>query len=214
MIDPDRLFRNSIPPPVHIEDVIADRKNYSFRNGLQLPALTRDLEIDYTALSFVAPQKVQFRYKLEGYDREWQDPQTRRQAFYSNLRPGNYRFHVIASNNSGIWNEAGAAFDFKIAPAYYQTTWFRGLCLLAFITLLWAGYQMRVHHLHAQEKIFREAVETMPALAFVADPRGNRTFMNKGWLEYTGVNPEEASASGWEKTIHSDDISRITEQMA
>ncbi|WP_157467376.1 ligand-binding sensor domain-containing protein [Edaphobacter aggregans] len=107
MIDPDRLFRNSIPPPVHIEEVIADRKNYSTRNGLRLPALTRDLEIDYTALSFVVPQKVQFRYKLENYDREWQDPQTRRQAFYSNLHPGNYRFHVMASNNSGLWNEAG-----------------------------------------------------------------------------------------------------------
>jgi ligand-binding sensor domain-containing protein len=81
MIDPDRLFRNSILPPVHIEDVIADQKSYSTRNGLRLPALTRDLEIDYTALSFVVPQKVQFRYKLEGHDREWQDPQTRRQAF-------------------------------------------------------------------------------------------------------------------------------------
>jgi len=63
-----------------------------------------------------------------------------------------------------------------------------------------------------QEKKFREAVETMPALAFVADPKGNRTFMNKGWLEYTGLSPEEASASGWEKTIHSDDLSRITER--
>jgi hypothetical protein len=105
VIDPDRLYRNAIPPPVHVEDVIADRKSYSIRNGLHLPALTRDLEIDYTALSFVVPQKVQFRYKLEGYDREWQDPQTRRQAFYSNLRPGNYRFHVIASNNSGVWND-------------------------------------------------------------------------------------------------------------
>ena len=212
MVDPDRLSRNSIPPPVHIETVIADRKSYSPRNGLHLPALTRDLEIDYTALSFVVPQKVQFRYKLEGYDREWQDPQTRRQAFYSSLHPGNYRFHVMASNNSGVWNQAGAELDFNIAPAYYQTAWFRGLCVLAFFTLLWAGYQMRVHQLRAQENKFRDAVETMPALAFVTDPNGNRTFLNRGWLEYTGLSLEQASGSGWEKAVHPDDLDRITER--
>jgi PAS domain S-box-containing protein len=212
MIDPDRLYRNAIPPPVHIEDVIADRNSYSIRNGLHLPALTRDLEIDYTALSFVVPQKVQFRYKLEGYDREWQDAQTRRQAFYSNLRPGNYRFHVVASNNSGVWNEAGAELDFNIAPAYYQTIWFRGLCVLAFFMLLWAGYQTRVHQLQEQEKKFRDAVEIMPALAFVADPNGNRTFFNRGWLEYTGLSAEQASGSGWEKAIHPDDLKRVTER--
>jgi PAS domain S-box-containing protein len=212
MIDPDRLFRNPIPPPVHIEAVIADRKSYSTRNGLRLPALTRDLEIDYTALSFVVPQKVQFRYKLEGYDHEWQDPQTRRQAFYSNLRPGNYRFYVIASNNSGVWNETGDEVDFNIAAAYYQTAWFRGLCALAFLTLLWAGYRMRVHQLREQEKKFRDAVETMPALAFVTDPNGNRTFLNRGWLEYTGLSLEQASGSGWEKAVHPDDLDRITER--
>jgi PAS domain S-box-containing protein len=212
MIEPDRMLRNPIPPPVHIEDVIADRKRYSPQDGLHLPALTRDLEIDYTGLSFVVPQKVRFRYKLEGYDRDWQDPQTRRQAFYSNLRPGNYRFHVIASNNSGVWNEAGAELDFNIPPAYYQTIWFRGLCVLAFFTLLWAGYQMRVRQLQEQEKKFRDAVETMPALAFVLDPEGNRTFFNRGWLEYTGLSSEQASGSGWQVAVHPDDLKRVTER--
>jgi PAS domain S-box-containing protein len=212
VIDPDRLYRNTIPPPVHIEAVIADRKNYSTRNGLHLPALTRDLEIDYTALSFVVPQKVQFRYRLEGYDREWQNPQTRRQAFYSNLRPGTYRFHVIASNNSGVWNEAGAELDFNIPPAWYQTTWFRGLCALALSMLLWAGYRMRVHQLQEQEGKFRDAVETMPALAFIADSTGGRTFLNRGWLEYTGLSSEQASGSGWEKAVHPDDLKRVTGQ--
>jgi PAS domain S-box-containing protein len=102
--------------------------------------------------------------------------------------------------------------SFNIAPAWYQTTWFRGLCVLAFFTMLWAGYQMRIHQLREQEKKFRDAVETMPALAFVADPKGNRTLVNRGWLEYTGLSPEEASASGWVKTIHPDDLSRIAEQ--
>src|SRR6266436_6286308 len=76
------------------------------RQDLRLPPLTRDLEIDYTALSFVVPQKVLFRYRLDGRDSAWQEPGTRRQAFYSDLRPGRYRFRVIACNNDGVWNEA------------------------------------------------------------------------------------------------------------
>jgi PAS domain S-box-containing protein len=84
--------------------------------------------------------------------------------------------------------------------------------VLAFFALLWGVYQMRVRRLREQEKTFREAVETMPALAFIADPKGNRTFMNKGWIEYTGLSPEEPSASGWEKTIHPDDLQRIAER--
>jgi len=99
-----------------------------------------------------------------------------------------------------------------VAPAYYQTYWFRLSCIAAFIALLWAWYQTRVHQLQAQETKFRDAVETMPALAFVADPKGSRTFMNRGWLEYTGLSPEEASMSAWEKTIHADDLNRITER--
>jgi signal transduction histidine kinase/ligand-binding sensor domain-containing protein len=147
MIDPDHLDRNPIPPPVHVEEIIADHKSYEPRDGLRLPALTRDLEVDYTALSFVAPQKVRFRYKLEGRDSEWQDPGTRRQAFYANLSPGNYRFRVTASNNSGVWNEAGTFLDFSIVPAYYQITWFRVTSVAALAALLWTLYKLRVRRI-------------------------------------------------------------------
>jgi signal transduction histidine kinase len=150
MLDPDSLYGNELPPSVHIEDVIANQKTYSPRSRLRLPALTRDLEIDYTALSFVVPQKVHFQYKLEGYDRDWQDAGTRRQAFYSNLPPRNYTFRVKACNNSGVWNEAGTFLDFSIAPAYYQTWWFRALCVAAFLALLWALYQFRLRQLARQ----------------------------------------------------------------
>ena len=133
MIDPAHLDSNAILPPVHVEEIIADHKRYAPRDGLRLPALTGDLEIAYTALSFVVPQKVRFRYKLEGHDSEWQDPGTRRQAFYTDLRPGNYRFRVIASNNDGVWNEEGATLAFTVAAAWYQTWWFRGVSLAAFL---------------------------------------------------------------------------------
>jgi signal transduction histidine kinase/ligand-binding sensor domain-containing protein len=150
MLDPDRLYENPLPPPVHIEDVIVARKTYSPQNRLRLPALTRDLEIDYTALSFVVPQKVNFQYKLEGYDRDWQDAGTRRQAFYSNLPPRNYTFRVKASNNSGLWNEQGATLELAIAPAYWQTNWFRAACALAFLAMIWGIYELRLRQLARQ----------------------------------------------------------------
>jgi signal transduction histidine kinase len=157
MIDPAHLDSNPVLPPVHVEAMIADHKNYAPRDGLRLPPRTRDLEIDYTALSFVAPQKVRFRYKLEDHDSEWQDPGTRRQAFYANLRPGHYRFRVLACNNDGVWNEAGATLAFSLAPAWYQTWWFRGASLAVFLALLWALYQLRLRQLAQQFNITLEA---------------------------------------------------------
>jgi signal transduction histidine kinase/ligand-binding sensor domain-containing protein len=144
VVDPHHLPFNKLPPPVHIEQVIADRKTYAADGTLPLPALVRDVEIDYTALSYVAPEKVRFRYKLEGHDSDWQDAGNRRQAFYTNLPPRNYRFRVAACNNSSVWNEAGAFLDFSVAPAYYQTTWFRLSCAAAFLALLAGLYQLRL----------------------------------------------------------------------
>jgi len=151
VIDPRHLPFNKLPPPVHIEQITADRKTYevasSASGGMPLPALTRDLRIDYTGLSLAVPEKVLFKYKLEGFDNGWQDAGNRRQAFYTNLPPRKYRFRVMACNNSGVWNEAGTFLDFSVAPAYYQTTWFRALCAAAFLALLWALYQFRLHQL-------------------------------------------------------------------
>ena len=151
MIDPAHLEDNPIPPPVHIEQITADRKRY-WQNSSgdassahpKLPPLAHDLTIDYTALSYVTPEKVLFRYKLEGMDRDWQDAGNRRQAFYTNLSPGKYRFRVTACNNSGVWNEAGTFLDFSVAPAYYQTNWFRLSCVAALAVLLWILYKLRV----------------------------------------------------------------------
>ena len=150
MIDPKQTFRNQIPPPVYVEKIVADRKEYRVTEGLKLPAQTRDVEIDYTALSMMVPQKVSFRYRLENHDAEWQDAGTRRQVFYNDLPPGNYRFRVIASNNSGVWNEAGASFAFSVVPAYYQTSWFHALAFAVLLGLLWALYQFRLRQIQAK----------------------------------------------------------------
>jgi signal transduction histidine kinase/ligand-binding sensor domain-containing protein len=150
IIDPRHLALNKLPPPVSIEQIIADRKPYDTSSHLPLPALTRDLEIDYSALSLVAPEKNRFRVKLEGRDPDWKDVGNERKTFYNDLPPRNYRFRVMASNNSGVWNEAGAYVDFSIAPAYYQTAWFQTLCALAGLALLWGLYRYRLHQI-AQE---------------------------------------------------------------
>jgi signal transduction histidine kinase/ligand-binding sensor domain-containing protein len=156
-IDPSNLGGNTVLPPVHVEKVIADRNLYSSHNDLRLPARTHQLEIHYTALSFVVPAKVLFRYMLEGYDTQWQEPGTRRAAFYNDLRPGKYTFRVIACNNSGLWNTAGASLHFTVLPAYYQTNWFRALCGIAFLGLLFAIYQLRLRQLQRQFNIGLEA---------------------------------------------------------
>jgi signal transduction histidine kinase/ligand-binding sensor domain-containing protein len=165
-VDPDHLYKNPIPPPVHIEDIIADGKKYSADNQLRLPPLMRDLEIDYTALSYSVPQKVRFRYILEGHDAGWQDPQTRRQAFYTDLGPGKYRFRVLGSNNDGVWNEQDASLDFTVLPAWYQTTWFKFLFAAVIILAVLAIYRLRVRQVaHALSVRFDERLAERTRIA-------------------------------------------------
>ena len=147
---PSYLAFNERPPPVHVERVTADDKIYDATNGLRLPARLRDLSVDYTALSLAAPEKVRFRYHAEGQDADWKEVINDRQVQYSNLPPGAYRFRVAASNNSGVWNEAGASLAFSIAPAFYQTHWFQAAIAFSFAALLWAAYRLRVAQLARQ----------------------------------------------------------------
>lgn len=149
MVDPSHLEDNPLPPPVRVEQLTADGKAYPFSGTLTLPSLTRDIEINYTALSFVMPQRVRFRYKLEGHNPAWQEAGNRRSAFYMNLRPAHYRFHVVACNNDGVWNERGAWLDFTIPPAWYQTSWFKAAYIFVAFALCYLGYRYRVAQISA-----------------------------------------------------------------
>jgi signal transduction histidine kinase len=177
LIDPGRLPFNNLQPPVQIEQLVADRKfydaTYAGGGSLRLPPLIRDLQIDYTALSLAAPEKIRFRYRLDGRDNDWQEAGNRRQAFYNDLGPGNYRFRVIASNNNGVWNETGAYVDFTITAAYYQTAWFRIAVVILFLLALGALYQLRLRQvarvvrarmeerLEERERIARDLHDTL-----------------------------------------------------
>ena len=212
VIDPHHLRLNTILPPVHIEQITADGKTYAPADGLRLPPRVRDLAIDYTALSLVAPEKVRFRFKLEGQDEEWREVVNDREVQYSNLAPGTYRFRVKASNNSGVWNEEGATLDFYVSPAYYQTNWFRALCAAVFLALLWAAYQVRVRQLRRQEKKLRDVVETIPTFAWTALPDGSIDFANRNWEKYSGLSTENTAGSGWEAAVNPEDLKRHTEK--
>ena len=141
--------RNRVPPPVIISAVISNGLTYSGAHALTLPARTESLEIDYTALSLAIPERVLFRYKLDGVDNDWQSVGTRREAYYTKLRPGPYKFHVIACNNDGVWNEAGATLDLNVSPAWFQTSWFFLLCVAGGAGLISAVYRFRVRQIAA-----------------------------------------------------------------
>jgi signal transduction histidine kinase len=148
ILDPLHLPFNKLPPPVHIEQITVNRKSREVDSDsserVRLAPLVRELQFDYTALSFVAPEKIRFRYMLEGHDSDWTEAGSRRQAFYNDLAPRKYRFRVMACNNNGVWNEAGASLEFSIAPVYYQTTAFWVSCAAAFLGLLGVLYRLRL----------------------------------------------------------------------
>jgi signal transduction histidine kinase/ligand-binding sensor domain-containing protein len=124
--------------------IISDGKVLAPVAGLNLPPLTRSLRFNYSALDLSIPQRVRMRYRLEGADKAWEDDDGRRSAFYLNLGPGKYRFHVNARDEGGEWNPADTALEFTIAPAWFQTNWFFALCAFAASLIVWALYWMRV----------------------------------------------------------------------
>ena len=151
VLDPKDGRSNAVPPPVWILRLVADRRTYQPEPRLRLPPLTRDVELDYTALSLTLPEKVRFRYRLEGaYGGDWQNAGARREAFFTNLGPGSYRFRVVACNNDGVWNEEGAALDFAILPAFHQTRAFFVLCAVAGVGLAGSAYRWRVRQVRAR----------------------------------------------------------------
>ena len=152
IIDPDNIKRNTLIPPVVIEQVIVDKNVIDTRHQVDLSPGRGELEFHYAALSFLVPENVKFKYMLEGYDEEWIDAGTRRVAYYTNIPPGKYRFRVIACNNDGFWNETGISLEFHLRPHFYQTTWFYSLCAMAMIATIVGTYRVRIAQLRKREK--------------------------------------------------------------
>jgi len=157
-IEPGQLRMNVLPPPVSIERMLVDGRDVDPLQPERLGPGFERVEFRYAAMSYVAPAAVRYRYRLEGYDRAWTDAGNARAVAYTNLPAGDYVFRVAASNNDGVWNEAGANVAFTIVPYWYETWWFRSLVLAAIAALLALAYRLRVLGLHARQSELRRLV--------------------------------------------------------
>jgi ligand-binding sensor domain-containing protein/signal transduction histidine kinase len=168
VIDPNHLQFNSLPPPVQIERIVVDLHHVfpisAASHPVELGPGAHHLEFDYTGLSFVAPEKVRFKYKLEGFDRDWIDAGTQREAYYTNLAPGTYRFRVNACNNDGLWAPEGAAATttLSVQPHFYQTLWFYALCAGVIMLAVWLLWRWRLQQiLEERTRMSRELHDTV-----------------------------------------------------
>ena len=157
MVDPDLVPTNSSMPVVHILRVRINGRDESWRQPLVLPPGPGELEVEFTAATFIAPQKVQFRYRLDGYSENAIDAGTRRSAFFTNLKPGVYHFQIQACNTDGSWSAGADGFTFELRPHYYQTVWFAILGVALFAALLVGLYRWRIGHLRHNQKRLQEA---------------------------------------------------------
>jgi PAS domain S-box-containing protein len=158
VVDPSNLVRNTIPPPVHIDAVLIDGAGADPLRAVAAPPGRGDLEFHYAGLCFVAPEKVSYRYRLEGYDKGWVDAGHRAAAYYSNIPPGHYRFHVIAANNDGVWNTVGAAFVFDLQPHFYQTLWFVAGCAALVLAAGLGLHNVRTRQLRVRGEVLARHV--------------------------------------------------------
>ncbi len=170
IIDPGSLFVNQHPPPVVIEQVLVNRQPTALGAVPRLGPGVRDMEFHYTALSFLTSARLTFQYRLEGFDRAWVEAGTRRVAYYTNVPPGAYTFRVRAANEDGVRDEGGAAFRLRVAPRFYETSWFAALGAVALGLGGWTAHRLRVRHLRARHRELAHRVRE--ALARIRVLRG------------------------------------------
>jgi len=161
-VNPMRIIRNNLIPPVVVEGVIADDKPLTLDHEIQVSAGVQRLAIQYNGLSLLVPSKVQFKYKLQGYDHDWIDGANHRVAYYTKLPPGRYVFKVKAANNDGVWNETGASIHIRKRPWFYQTWWFLGLVGVAVAASAYGFHRMRVlQHVRTEQDLKLRVTEAL-----------------------------------------------------
>jgi signal transduction histidine kinase/ligand-binding sensor domain-containing protein len=157
VIDPETVMENPLPPPVVIENSSLDGHPTNLLPDIRVGPGQQNLEINYTGLSFVKPEQVRFKYKLEGLDTDWVEAGSRRTAYYSYLPPGTYNFKVLAANSDGVWSTNGASITVVVTPPFYRTRWFYALVGLVVVGLAFGVYEtrlLRLRRAHAAQEIF------------------------------------------------------------
>jgi len=212
VVDPQRADRRSTAVIVQLDNLYADGNSLDLVPPIRVPPDTHRLTFRFSGLSLSDPRRIRFKFKLEGFDRDWSEPTSAREATYTHVDWGPYVFRVVASNSDGIWNDRSADLSFRIVPTWYQTTVFRVLLAACLLLGVWALHRWRIHEIRNQEKRLRSVVETIPAMTFATLPDGSNTFVNKRWTEYTGLSVERTSGAGWERAIHPEDLERHSEK--
>ncbi len=181
IVDPEHMARNELRPAVFLEELIVDGWSVPWPKTVDVGPGRNKWEIRYTALNVVVAERAGFKYRLEGYDRDWVDAGSRRSAYYTKLPPRQYVFHVIASNEDGVWNEKGATFVLRVAPAFYETLWFQALAGVLFVLAIVALHRWRTLSLrHREEELVRVVAErTRDLQAEIAERRQRETELRR-----------------------------------
>jgi PAS domain S-box-containing protein len=208
VVDPNNLKLNTLVPPVIIEQVFIDKSSIDLNQPTVLSAGSKSFEFQYTGLSLLAPKKVMFKYKLEGFDKDWVDAGTRRTAYYTNIPPGDYVFRVTVCNNDGIWNETGTIFRFYLKPHFYQTYWFYGICTFAAGLMIFGIFRLRIQQLKTRERelgllvdmrtselqeqrgFLRKVIDLNPSFIFAKNKQGQFTLANRAIADAYGTSVE------------------------
>jgi ligand-binding sensor domain-containing protein/signal transduction histidine kinase len=166
VVDPAHLRGDSLPAIVHLEAISADGSPVNIENAIRIPAAHKRITFSFTGLSLAVPERIRFRYFLDGFDRNWSEPTAAREAVYTNLGPGSYRFRVIASNSDGIWNASDITVPFEVDPAFWQTWWFRSTWILAALLVILLVYRFRLHQMrHQLNALFEERLAERTRIA-------------------------------------------------
>lgn len=226
VINPKDFVRNTVPPNVVIESIVADDMSMDIENEIQIPPGNRDLEIRYSGLSFAEPEKVRFKYRLHGYNKNWVDANTRRVAYFTNVPPGEYEFHVIACNNDGVWNETGTSLTMSLSPYFYETNWFATLCLLFVVGTAGFCYKLRTHSIRVRNQIlqaeinerklvedalrksecrYRAVVEDQTEFIVRWRPDGTQTFVNDAFCRFVRKTERECLGSSFFPIVSEED---------
>ncbi|MQA38781.1 sensor histidine kinase [Rugamonas aquatica] len=199
-IAPGRTGRDATPPPVEIRAVSSNGKAYPTTGPLELPAGANNLQIGFSALGLSMPDKLAFRYRLDGVDNDWQQAGGRREAFYTNLAPGSYRFQVIAANKDGVWNTVGATLPVTIASTFTQSLWFKVICLLALAALAVLAWRWRLAQIarliearHVERLSERERIARALHDTFLQEAQGTILMMQLAMEQMPATLPARAA---------------------
>ena len=214
MLDLPHLSFETAKPVVFVEDVTVGRTKQPADRELVLPPGTHHVELRFDSITPSSPEKTRFQYRMDDVDPVWLDADKSLTAVYTNIPVGTHAFRVRASNSAGVWDRSGVSFPVTQKPAWYQTTWFRALCVLTLLASLWGAYKLRVRQLRLEEKKLRDVIETMPTFAWTARSDGFVDFANRHWQEYTGLSTERTVGSGWQEVVHPEDLQRHAHKWA